>query len=311
MDLLSTLLQDMRPRAQILYIGGVCGPWALDTSGRGHVTFHLVTKGNAWLATKEMKWPLKLSAGDLVLFPRDTPHALTGERNGGRDDPALRVPTCDAETGLICGAFQLDQRPVHPLISALPDQMVLHASSRGSQASQIVAAMQRENMDDQPAASAILERLAEAMFILAIREWAQQPHPAGLVAAIADRRLQKALSALHAKLSAPWTLDRLASIAGQSRTAFASTFRATVGQTPMRYLQAVRMRAAHELLRTGGATVERVAGQVGYESVAAFVRAFRSVHRTTPGRIARSLRSPSTPSIDARRSRGSIDISHP
>jgi AraC family transcriptional regulator, activator of mtrCDE len=288
MDLLSSLLQDMRPRAQVLYIGGVCGPWGFDTSGHGHATFHLVTKGSAWLATGAAKWPIKLSVGDLVLFPRDVPHALTGSKAGGRDDPSLRVPVCDAQTGLICGALRFEQRIVHPLVNALPAQLVLRTGNRGSEASQLIAAMLREAQDELPAAAAIVERLAEAVFILAVREWARQPHASGLFAAIADRRLQKALSAVHADLSAPWSLESLASVAGQSRTAFANAFRRTVGQTPMRYLQAARMHAAHDLLRSGGTTVERVAAQVGYESVAAFVRAFQSVHKVTPGRIAKA-----------------------
>jgi transcriptional regulator GlxA family with amidase domain len=137
----------------------------------------------------------------------------------------------------------------------------------------------------------IVRRLAEALLISAVRahlQSAERPRD-GVLAAIADPQLARALSDMHRDLALPWTVDNLARSARMSRASFASKFRAMVGRAPLEYLTGLRMDRARSLLRQGVAIAD-IANRVGYDSAISFTRAFGRVTGETPGSYKRSAK---------------------
>jgi AraC-like DNA-binding protein len=134
----------------------------------------------------------------------------------------------------------------------------------------------------------VLDRLAEVMFVLVLRQHMQQGHEVkGFLAALRDAKIARALAALHREPGAPWQVEALAREAGMSRTVFAERFSHLLGQTPIQYLTAWRMQLAEDLLRDNRSSVAQVAERLGYQTEAAFRRAFKRVRLVSPGLVRR------------------------
>lgn len=287
-DSLSQLLGTLRLRARILYVGGVCGPWRLDTSGSGLATFHLVARGQAWLSAGMFPEPVAIAAGDLVLFPRDATHAITAQATGCEVVPKDQFAATGAgDADVLCGAIELVEGQGHPVLAALPDAVVIRAAQAQASTRHIAEILREESLQSSAGRDVLVTRLAEALFVLAARECLGRPDARGVLAGIAEPRLHRALSALHAEPQRAWTLEMLARTAGMSRTAFAAEFQRRLGTTAMNYLLHWRMRRAGELILEEAGPMEEVAHQVGYQSAASFIRAFTRVHGVTPGKFAR------------------------
>jgi AraC-like DNA-binding protein len=137
----------------------------------------------------------------------------------------------------------------------------------------------------------VLDRLAEAMFVLVLRHhMARAPELTGFLAALKDERVARALAALHRRPGESWRVNTLAREAGMSRTVFAERFVALLGRTPMQYLAAWRMHLADEMLRAHRSSVAQVAERLGYQTETAFRRAFRRVRGVGPGGVRRRAR---------------------
>lgn len=134
----------------------------------------------------------------------------------------------------------------------------------------------------------MIERLVDLLFLEAIRDYlATRPQSTGLFAALRDPPLRRALDALHADVERAWTVDNLAAVAAMSRSAFASRFQAILGQTPVGYLTAWRMKLAVDWLQEGSSVLD-VALRCGYQTEAAFHRAFKREIGLTPGAVRRA-----------------------
>lgn len=287
-DALSQLLGTLRLKARILYVGGVCGPWRLDTSGSGLATFHLVARGQAWLTSGDWPDPIPLAAGDMVLFPRDAAHAITAQPMGCEVAPLDQFAGIGAgETDVLCAAIELVDGHGHPVLAALPESVVIRATQAVASTRRIAELLQEESLHESAGREVLVARLTEALFVLAARECLSRPEARGVLAGIAEPRLHRALGALHAEPERAWTLEALARTAGMSRTAFAAEFQRRLGTTAMGYLLRWRMRRAAEMLHDDAASVEEIAHRVGYVSVASFIRAFARVHGVTPGKFAK------------------------
>ena len=134
----------------------------------------------------------------------------------------------------------------------------------------------------------MLARLLDLLFVQALREWgAKSPNNLGWLSGLNDARIGKALSAIHEEPSRPWTVERLAKVAGSSRSAFAARFTEVVGQTPLKYLATWRLHLAAEHLRVGTVRIGEITALVGYGSEAALTRAFKAQFNTTPAAFRR------------------------
>jgi len=298
-DVLDSLLQGLHLRTTIFHRGTFCGAWALDTSGSGRAAFHLVLDGSCWLRLPSSPAPVPLGGGDLVLFPRDAAHTIASDPDAPvPPNQAVSVPL-DAQapvpgTALICGHFEFATHGANTLLDALPDHVVFRAPASGASSwpRHILERILAEARADQPARAVMIERLVDLLFIEAIRDYlVAQPQSTGLFAALRDPQIRRALDAMHADVERAWTVEDLAAAAAMSRSAFASRFQAILGRSPLGYLTGWRMQLAYDWLQEG-ATVLDVALRCGYQTEAAFHRAFKRQTGLTPGLVRRAAGPP-------------------
>lgn len=285
----------MRLTAEIYARPDYCGTWAVDTSGHRKVAFHLIEKGSAWLHTDDGADPLPLVTGDLVLFPRDAPHAISSSETlpprSEINRPAPEVLTGPI-TSLLCGFFEFESRAVWPLLDGLPEVVTLdlRETSRSPGTAALLQLIIGELTRDAPGTDAVIDELAYVLFVHVLRSQMATGPTDGLLRALADPKIGRALNLIHSDLAAPWTVDELAREAAMSRSAFAKQFSELVGMTPMRYLAEWRMNAARELLETTDTSMAEIAERVGYQSEVAFRKAFRKIAGEAPGGVRRRSR---------------------
>lgn len=291
-DLLSDVLQALRLRGRIFKQGSYCGEWALDATGATGTIFHLVGRGQAWLHRAGEREPLVLRGGDLVMFPRADWHQLSGTP---RREPGMRAGTRGdgTFTTVLCARADFEAGGTNPILEALPPVIVVRSEDRSTSAE--LHALARLMLVEYEAGGAgrqgVLDRLAEAMFVLVLRHhMTSTPHLKGFLGALKDERVARVLATLHRRPGENWRVDSLAHEARMSRTVFAERFVALLGRTPMQYLAAWRMHVADEMLRAGRASVAQVGEQLGYQTEAAFRRAFKRIRGVGPGDVRRRAR---------------------
>lgn len=264
------------------------GSWEIDTSGTHMGTFHLIQSGDCWLHVEGAR-PRRLHPGDFVMFPRDARHQLTPHEQvvpgvAVNQPPAIvdGLPV----TQMLCGYFEFRTRAVWPLLDSLPDVFVIDLTrSVLGDTRALLNLLIGEALADHPGRSAVIDQLVHVLFVHALRQHIDSGACTGLMAALADPRVGRALSSFHHAPERPWSVEALATEAGMSRAAFSTAFRDLVGDTPMSYVTGWRMQLAVDLLTTTDQSMARIAEAVGYESEPAFRHAFRKVIGEPPGRV--------------------------
>ena len=290
-DVLSGLLGAYQLSAEVIDTPRLCGQWQLGTSGEKRATFHWVGEGSGYLHMKHLAEPQPLGAGDLVVFPHDAWHMISGEPklNGTEDREVMEGD--GPVTSLVCGYFDFMSGSKNALLDALPDLLLLKAADGGAPLRKLGELLLGEARQHAIGRQAVLDRLSDALFVLVLRHHiAHVEDPRGLIAALADPRLRRVLSALHREPARDWQLEDMARLALMSRTAFAQRFAEMVGQTPVQYLVRHRMMLARLWLRDEMYSVKELAGRLGYETEAAFRRAFKRVNGFGPGEARRQRR---------------------
>lgn len=284
-DVLSSVLRVLRFKANVFFHSSYCGTWTIDTSGSGRSTFHLIAGGNCYLHLPKESEAIPLSTGDLVVFPRDENHRITDSPNAEGDSPGEACSTEDA-TALICGYFDFDDPLRNPVINALPDTVLVRGNgTRVEPRLQVLIDLMKSETDDSViGADVVVDKLSEILFIYAVRSFIKTENPqSGILAALSDVRISKALDAVHDNPADAWTVEKMASVAGQSRAVFSKQFSELMGQSPMQYVGQWRMQLASQALKEGQKTVTEIAEMVGYGSEVSFRKAFKQITGATPG----------------------------
>jgi AraC-like DNA-binding protein len=299
-DVLSDVLQAVRLQGAVFYWVEAAEPWvaasppAADIAaavmpGADHVMeFHLLVEGECWVGLRDGQ-PELAAAGDVMLFPQGDPHVFRSRPGLPAPPPTIppgegaRLPImmrCGPEEAaptarFVCGYLGCDARPFNPLLEALP--RMLRIPGAGGPLADLVRLAAAETARPRPGGEALRTRLAEMMFVEAVRgHLARLPEDAdGWLGGLRDPQVGRALALLHARPAHGWTLDELARESGLSRTALHERFAALVGLPPMQYLARWRMQVAATRLSRGTDKVAAIAFDVGYESEAAFNRAFK------------------------------------
>lgn len=299
MDPLDEVFAAMRVENALFARLEATAPWGLATRAGRSTRFGLVLRGGAWFTLDDVKKPVPvaLSAGDCFIVPRGQPYTL-------RD--AMKSPTVScidavrsnvggvvalggggAATTIVSGWFEFDAEGARPLLDLLPPLLLIRMDQDRSQ--RLQAALQLlalETAQRGLGSGLVVSRLADIVFVQAVRAYIDtldSETSTGWLAALADRRLGPAIKRLHEDAAASWTVDALAAEAAMSRSAFAARFKAKVGQAPLDYLTRWRMFRAGHLLRHGDEAIAAIAGRVGYDSEAAFNKAFKRVVGEAPG----------------------------
>ena len=305
MDVLSDILDNLEMRGSLYFCTAFSEPWSIDVPAEPNVCrFHVIVQGPCRITVPETGDVETLSRGDLVLVPHGKGHWLQSsageplkslpevlEEGMMTKDGCLEWGGGGPTTRMVCGYFAFDKEATHPLLAALPVLIPVRATSSYdfSWIENLTRFISQEAGSGRPGSDAISRRLSEILFIQVIRYYAASaPSTVPVLSAILHPNLGKALQAMHGAPGEGWTVESLAREAALSRTAFAQKFHGLMGLTPMHYLTRLRMQRARQLLR-GEQSTAAIGEAVGYQSEAAFHRAFKKTYGAGPGAYRRGL----------------------
>jgi len=298
-DVPTVVMDALRLRGRVFCRSELRAPWGLSLPRSDFAHFHAIERGGAWLRLAGHA-PLALAGGDLVVVPHGTGHTLA-DSLGSRARPlAELVPAgadagCavmrgggeGAETRLVCGSFHFERRDAHPLVELLP--AVIHLRPAETPAAEWLTATLRflawETREARPGTETIVSRLTDVIFVQVLRAWMETlpEGRGGWLGALGDSQIGAALAQIHRAPERPWTNAALAAAVFMSRSRFAARFSALVGEPPLAYLSRWRLETAAGLLQDGTLGLGEIAARVGYESEAAFSKAFRRRFGAPPG----------------------------
>src|SRR6188768_651431 len=297
MDALADVLSIVRLGATVVAHAELVPPWGLEIDPIAQAHVHVVQRGSCWLRTTGESRHIQLRSGDVVLIRGGVGHSIC-------DDPKTRpaphkevleamprrlasLPKSRAhETTLVlCAKYLFQGAGTHPLTSLLPPLIVLPAQdAAGDEPLQLLLRLlHHEATNAGTGTELVVPRLVDSLLVLVVRAWlAGQPLTAGgWFGALRDAQISKALGLMHERPEAAWSLKELARLVGQSRATFARRFLDLVGETPVAYLTRWRMCLASKLLSDTPLSLDEIAPRVGYQTAAAFSRAFRRGLGTT------------------------------
>jgi AraC-like DNA-binding protein len=328
LDPLSDVLRSVRLRGSVFFYVSCRDQWAAHAAasseiapavmpGAEHVIeYHLLAKGEGWIGV-DGEPPLRLRTGDIVMLPHGDAHVVSsapGMQPPSGDDwllpilgapkpipvtyrgsvvePGARLPAKEASTVIVCGFIACDLRPFNPLIDALPRVLHLPAEGVGAWVAPMLEHAALESGDRRAGSAALLQRVSEMVFVDGARRYLDSlpQESQGWLGALRDRQVGRAIALMHAEPHKPWTLEELGRRIGLSRSALHERFVTRIGMAPMHYLANWRMQCGARLLREGHATVAAVAQDVGYDSEAAFARAFKRATGLPPAAWRRAQR---------------------
>jgi AraC-like DNA-binding protein len=314
-DVLSEVLRALRLTGALYFEVSAAHPWVAVTpsmkrigasmmpSAEHVIPFHIMVSGQGWAMPRDRSVaPLKVDSGDIVMFPFGESHVITSDRarwEGKAPDPSfyaeaaasddpftlIRIGGDGEEAKFVCGYLGCDASPFNPVLGALPKMIVVKGQGgSGGLMQQLLRAALEEKASRKAGSETVLAKLSELMFVQAIRQ-----HMDGLpdsssswLAGLRDENVGRALQLIHARPAADWSIASLAKQSGLSRSVFAERFGRFTGEAPMHYVGRWRMQLAARLL-AAGESIGAVAAEVGYDSEAAFQRAFKKFVGTTPG----------------------------
>ncbi|TRC96744.1 AraC family transcriptional regulator [Mesorhizobium sp. WSM4303] len=311
-DALSDLLRTVRLTGATFFDIEGHEPWAVCSPapssilpkilpGADHlISYHVVTAGSCFARIVGQE-AIALQAGEVVVFTKSDPHIMSS-------NPALRAdpPTADvldiATAGqmpfyincagdgamsarLVCGYLACDAQPFNPLLEALPPVIKAgDAKGDGGWLGQFIKLAVSEVAEKRAGSETVLTKLSELMFVDVLRRYVESlpPQHTGWLAGLRDPHLARALALIHDRPAHNWTVEALAKDCALSRTVLAERFTRLVGMPPMHYLAKWRMQIASELLSAGNSNMANIAAEIGYESEAAFSRAFKKMIGVPP-----------------------------
>ena len=308
-DVLSNVLRTVRLIGAVFFYVEAAPPWSANTLSTskhllmpdaGHlIPYHVVTQGECYGSVQGLP-PVHMEAGDVIVFPHGDMHVMTS-------DPAIEPPgelfagtpnmqrpfvikqgpsDQKSKTTLVCGYLGCDARPFNPLLSTLPRVMHVKASTtpKAHWLTNFTNYAVMESREKRSGGEAVLAQLSELLFVEVVRIYLESlgPEQTGWLAGLRDPYIGQALSLLHERPLHAWHLEELAHEVGLSRSVLAERFAHLVGQPPMQYLIQWRMTIASGLLARGSAKIAQIAAEAGYDSEAAFSRAFKKFVGVSP-----------------------------
>jgi len=318
MDAFSEVLSGVRLKGAMFFSAEFSAPWRLSTPhgrvlapalapGAPHlVVYHFVVEGTA-RARVENGPDVELSPGDIVVFPHGDPHHLSAglgtnpvesgavlQRIATGDLSPMQAGGGGAITRFVCGYLTLDPLLCSPILESLPPILKVNVRTdrAGQWLEQSILHVLEEATSNRAGSDAMLAKLSEALFVDTVRRYvAELPdQTTGWLAGARDPVVGKTLALLHRQPGHAWTIAELATTVGVSRSALVARFTRYVSDPPMAYLTGWRLRLAAQALTSSSKGVADLAAAVGYESEAAFNRAFKRAFGVPPARYRRQNR---------------------
>ena len=307
MDALSDVLNTIHFKGTVYCHADLTAPWGLNfQSYPGHVGFLMLVRGGCLLEI-EGQQAISMGAGDLVLSPMGKGYCIkdTAESDAvdfmevitsnGTNNKKITWGGNGTKSSLIIGCFQFETSMHNPLLTSLPEILYVKAEELESEPwlDMTFRFLAAETSADRQGTSAIISRLADLLFIQGVRAHISQlkecPKSTGFLKAIADPQIGKAISLIHANPEAPWTVASLAAAVNMSRSSFAARFTQLMNTSPVDYVTSWRMQKAEDLLSQGHVNPSEIAPLIGYQSEAAFRKAFKRETGRTPGTVRKAV----------------------
>lgn len=292
MDSLTHILNLARLKSSVYCRSELGSPWGLHFAARPGAVFHVLHRGKGYFQLESEAELRPIQEGDVLLLPDGQAHSIV-ETPG---TPTLRnleldqwgecalMRWSDTPTVVIlCGTFNFEYPKTTSLLRHLP--RIVHVPYRAdSPINRVLELMADEAQGQRPAKEVVLRRLADILFVQIIQRWVEMHGKnSGLLGALYDPLIGKALGLIHAQPHHAWTVASLASAVGCSRSSFSAHFTALVGEPPIEYLARWRMQLASRwLAEDPSLRVGEIAARVGYSSEAAFSKAFKRLIGTAP-----------------------------
>jgi AraC-like DNA-binding protein len=318
MDAFSEVLSGVRLKGAMFFSAEFSAPWRISAPNSRAlaltlapdaphmVIYHFVVDGSA-LARLEEGPDIELSPGDIVVFPHGDPHQLSGGSGISRVDSTevfRKIATRDlspmqaggggATTRFVCGYLTCDPLLCGPILESLPPMLKVNVRTdrSGHWLEQSILHLVEEAASNHAGSDAMLAKLSEALFVDTLRRYVTglPEQTTGWLAGARDAIVGKSLALLHRRPSHPWTIAELAAEVGLSRSALVERFTRYLSDSPIAYVTGWRMRLAAQALTSTSKGVADIAAEVGYESEAAFNRAFKRVFGVPPAQYRRKNR---------------------
>ena len=318
MDVLSEVLSAVRLRGALFFNAEFSAPWCMRSAGAVGMTpylsfkdahlimFHFLTEGRAYASLEDQR--IELSAGDIVVLPGGDSHFL-GNGAPTRPVDSFRAFAKNVADGLkavqfggggeitrfVCGYMACDARLCEMFLSGLP--RILRVPVASGPSGRWIENSIRFSVDASggggAGSSLVVGKLSEVLFVETLRSYigTLPEEQTGWLAGLRDPNLARALALMHREPAREWTVEALAKDVGMSRTRLADRFRYFLGMSPIAYLTDWRMRISAEALEKTDKSVAEIALDVGYNSEAAFNRAFKRAYNTPPAHFRHTRKS--------------------
>jgi AraC-like DNA-binding protein len=315
-DTLSDVLRAVRLTGAMFFLIDASSPWVAEApsgaelgpvllpGAQALISYHLIAEGAGWCFLPGGE-AVAMEAGDVVVLPHGDAYGLSSAPGMRAELPAHdalgwframaagQLPPLVEEGGggprslrVLCGFLGCDLVPFNPVLGALPRLLHVRRSAAPDDdpLRRLLAVVMSECAERRPGGECVLLRLGELIFVEVVRRYlAEAPSgQTGWLAGLRDPFVGRALALLHERPAEAWTLERLSAAVSLSRSALADRFVHFIGQPPMQYLARWRMQIAARLLADRATKVSAVAFAVGYESEAAFSRAFKRATGASP-----------------------------
>lgn len=307
MDVLDDILKTLDLRGVLYFRTDFSGAWATTVPDYENAArFHLVVQGHCHIVFPSGAH-VELGQGDMILIPNGRRHVLSD--SGLAKAPPLETVLIDAgydgrgvlrvgagnmaaSTQMVCGHFSFRKGAEHPVLSTLPEYVCVSASDRASEPwlDDTLKLVAQRMFSNAPGTSATVTRLSEIVFVELIKSGILESVGAGaMMKAFKDPQIGQALTRIHEQPGRDWSVNSLAQDIGMSRSRFSDKFSDLVGMTPMKYLADWRMQKALAALEEERTSIQEIAFQSGYQSTAAFSRAFAHKFGFPPSAMRREL----------------------
>lgn len=306
--LIHWLLSSLDLQTTLFHLGQYCGSWQASTSGLAKAGFHVILHGDCWLHLTDLGESHPLQCGDAVFFLRDVAHVLSphAQPEQARQAPrpsmrALDVTQADS-TALACGFFHFRMPLNNVFLGSFPDYVLLSRDSQVlPEVRPIFELLLSEARSSSEAPSPLMTRLVDILFFYVVRHLSQRHDvAAGVWAVLAQPEFAPLLEAIVNEPGRDWSVEDMADLSHMSRATFFKRFSRIAGTSPSQFLAQIRMKLATQLIEDG-MSLSRAAEKVGYQSDAAFSRAFKKITGMLPGACRRAsraghpLRTPAAP----------------
>jgi AraC-like DNA-binding protein len=304
-DALTDVLSSLRLSGRVFTYSELSAPWALELPPSAFAYFHVIERSGGWLRLKDEREWRPLAGGDLVVIPHGGGHIIGSDARVKpltlkqflklRDEGGLvKHGGGGPQTHLVCGLFQFENGLDNPLISLLPRFLQI-AGAREHVTGWLESTLRQliyEARYTRPGSQIMVTRLTDLIFVHAVRAWlAVQPeNEGGWLGALRDRQIGKALGLMHRDPGRNWSVESLAAAVSMSRSKFAAKFKRLVRESPLAYLNRLRLSLAATLLQDGDLSVGEISHRIGYESETAFSAAFKRRYGVAPGTYRRRAR---------------------